>query len=364
MFLIIIAVTFSLLYLILITVFVFGWWRMPDFVPKADEIENSRVSIVVACRNEEVNLPSLLFALVQQSFQNFELILVNDHSEDNTPSILESAKHDLPNCIVVNATLFGKKDALVEGILNASADLIVTTDADCFPPLQWLESIVRFQHSFPSDLIICPVKLSNHQNLFSQLQSLEFISLVASGAGAAGAGMPVLCNGASLAFTKSAWLQSQDDLHNEELSGDDVFLLLSIKKRGGVIRFLKSESAIVETESAKSFGNFIIQRKRWASKSPSYTDWQLIYTACVVFAMGLLPFILLTSSIIEPNYWQLFTVVIIFKYLIDLVLLYSVQQFFHLKRVWFFALILSAIYPFYVVLVGLSAIIFKQRNWK
>jgi cellulose synthase/poly-beta-1,6-N-acetylglucosamine synthase-like glycosyltransferase len=188
--------------------------------------------------------------------------------------------------------------------------------------------------------------------------------LVASGAGAAGAGMPVLCNGANLAFTKSTWLQSQGDLHNEELSGDDVFLLLSIKKRGGVIRFLKSESAIVKTESAKSFGDFIKQRKRWASKSPSYTDWQLIYTACVVFTMGLLPLILLTSSIIEPNFWHLFSVVIIFKYLIDLVLLYSVQRFFHLKRVWFYALILSVIYPFYIVMVGLSAILLKQKNWK
>ena len=364
MFVIAIALIISVLYLILISIFMIGWWRTPYFVPRANKITDSKISIIVACRNEEANLPHLLSALTQQSYQNFELILVNDHSEDNTLTLIETSKGKFPNFLVVNATDFGKKNAIKEGILKATADLIVTTDADCIPSTKWLESIVNFQHVFPIDLIICPVKLSNHQNFFSQLQSLEFTSLVASGAGAAGAGMPILCNGANLAFTKSAWLQSQGELHEDELSGDDVFLLLSIKKRGGVIRFLKSESAIVETESASSLSSFIKQRKRWASKSPSYTDWVLIYTACVVFAMSVLQLFLLISSFFEPCFWQLFSIVLVFKYLIDLVILYSVKRFFQLKRVWFYALILSVLYPFYVMIVGLSAILFKQNSWK
>ena len=59
-----------------------------------------------------------------------------------------------------------------------------------------------------------------------------FNTLIASGAGAAGASMPILCNGANLAFTKEAWMQSRLDLVDEQMSGDDIFLLQSIKKRG------------------------------------------------------------------------------------------------------------------------------------
>ncbi|MEI8085815.1 MAG: glycosyltransferase [Paludibacter sp.] len=334
------------------------------FVPTSEGSKKISISLVVACKNEEVHLQRLLSCLAQQSFQNFELILVNDHSTDGTSRIMQKAVSAFSNLQILNSTGFGKKQAIKDAIILANGKIIVTTDADCTPSFHWLETIVSFYKKYPSDLIICPVRLSNSGSLFSHLQSLEFTSLVASGGAAAGAGMPILCNGANLAFTKKAWLQSQNDLHLEEPSGDDIFLLQSIKKRRGVIRFLKSESAFVTTKATNTLGEFYRQRQRWAAKSPSYTDWQLIITACIVLSISLLVLLLFGLSIYDPSYWKVLIATTTVKFLIDASFLFSVRTFFQLQYVWWYAFLLSMIYPFYIVFIALSALLFKPKNWK
>jgi len=358
------AILVGILYFVLITVFFIGWRRLNAFVPKGNEQIHTGLSVVVACRNEENHIRQLIGCLAQQSYQNFELILVDDHSEDATRYHIETSQKVFPKIRLVEAVGFGKKNAIKEGILISTNDLIVTTDADCLPSYHWLESIASFNRRYPSDLIICPVKLSWRKGLFSQLQILEFITLIASAAGSAGSGMPVLCNGANLAFNRKSWLRSQEDLHKEQMSGDDMFLLESIKERGGVIRFLKSESAFVTTAQAKTLWKFIKQRRRWASKSPAYSDWQIILTACIVFLVNLLLVILAGLSFINSTAIIVFLSLFTFKYLIDIVFLYSVRKFFQLNNIWFYSLFLSMFYPLYIVLVPLSTLVLKPTSWK
>jgi len=364
MLLIFCIILICILYLILILIFYFGWKQIPQFEPKENEPSNTRISVVVACRNEQDHIPALISALEQQSYQNFELILVNDHSVDQTGNYIKVAQTSFPNIQLLDAVGFGKKNALKEGILSSKSDLIVTTDADCLPSERWLESIVNFQAQFPTDLIICPVRISENGTFFSRFQALEFVSLVASAAGSAGAGMPVLCNGANLAFKKNVWLKCQADLHEEEQSGDDMFLLESVKKQGGTICFLKSESAFVKTKPADNLVEFIKQRRRWASKSTTYTDWQLIFTACVVLAINLLAIILIVLSFYKSVYLFSLIALFTFKCLLDTGFLYSVRRFFKLKNTVVYSFLLSVVYPFYIVFVVVSALVLKPVKWK
>lgn len=354
----------GILYFTLIVVFFRGWRRLNAFSPRGNEQIHIKLSVVVACRNEENHIRQLIGCLAQQSYQNFELILVNDHSDDATRCYIETSQKTFPKIKLIDAVGFGKKNSLKEGILQASGSLIVTTDADCLPSYHWLESIACFYRKYPSDLIICPVKLAWRKGLFSELQILEFTTLIASAAGSAGAGMPVLCNGANLVFTREAWLSSQTDLHKEEMSGDDMFLLESIKKRGGVIRFLKSESAFVITAQAKTLGEFIKQRRRWTSKSPAYTDWQIIFTACVVLLINLFLQILLVISFFNSIVLIVFISFFFFKYIVDTLFLYSVRKFFQLNNIWIYSLLLSVFYPLYIVFIAISSIIIKPKFWK
>jgi len=350
----------------MVLVFIVGWRRVPLFEPVKNVNLHSglSISVVIACKDEETNLPKLLSCLQIQSYQHFELILVNDHSTDATRSVMEAARALFLNIKVIDAELSGKKNALKEGIMAASGSLIVTTDADCVSGPNWLKVICIFQQSQPADLIICPVQLTDIKSLFAGLQALEFKTLIASGAGATGAGMPILCNGANLAFTKEAWIQSRLELVDEHMSGDDIFLLQSIKKRGGVIRFLKSESALVFTEPAKTLATFFKQRKRWASKSPAYTDIQLIFTACIVFAISLWMLVLVFLSLFYPSLLVVFFYIFGVKFIADIIFLYFIRSFFKEEQLWFHSFLLSIIYPFYIVSVAISALAFKNKSWR
>ena len=358
------AILISFFYFVLVAIFFIGWRRLNAFVPKGNEQVHTKLSVIVACRNEESHIRQLIGCLAQQSYQNFELILVNDHSDDATRIHIEAAQKVFPKIRLIDATGFGKKNAIREGILNSANELIVTTDADCLPSYHWLESIVCFNRRYPADLIICPVKLSWRKGLFSQLQILEFTSLIASAAGSAGSGMPVLCNGANMAFSRKAWLRSQEDLHQDKMSGDDMFLLESIKKRGGVIRFLKSESAFVITAQANTLWDFIKQRRRWTSKSSAYRDWQIILTACVVYSVNLMLVVTAVYSFIYTDALIVFVSLLSFKFIVDTAFMYTVQKFFQLNNIWFFSLILSFFYPLYIVLIPITSLVYRPKSWK
>jgi len=358
------AALFCLLYLVLVSIFIIGWRSITGFVPKGDELNHTKISVIVTCKNEENHIRHLISCLAQQSIQNFELIIVNDHSNDATRNYIKAAQISYPKITLIDALGSGKKNGMKEGIHYSAGELIITTDADCIPSYHWVESIACFYEKYKSDLIICPVKLSGKDSLFSNLQMMEFTSLIASGAGAAGAGMPVLCNGANLAFTKKSWIKSQNDLHEEEMSGDDMFLLESIKKRGGEIRFLKSESAFVTTETSDTWLSFINQRRRWTSKSKAYTDWQIILTAFIILTINLLMISLMALSFFNLEALTVWVGIFLFKYVLDSLFLYNVRNFFQLNTIWIYSFILSVIYPFYIVFIAFSTLLIKPLKWK
>src|SRR5690606_8705269 len=94
-----------------------------------------KISIVVAVRNEEKNIASLLESLIKQDYpkHQYEVILVDDHSTDGTIELLKNLSSPPLNLIILQLPVgvTSKKSAISSGINTASGELIVTTDADC-----------------------------------------------------------------------------------------------------------------------------------------------------------------------------------------------------------------------------------------
>ena len=352
------------IYIGLIVIFTVGWRRIPNFQIRSIKKNNIKVSIVIACKNEEMNLPRLIQALRNQTYTDFELIVLNDHSTDRTQEILESHNADFADFKVLSATQSGKKNAMAQGIQKAEGELIITTDADCFFGQEWVETIVTFYLQTNADLVICPLKMVDNNSLFSKLQALEFISLIASGAGIAGMEMPIMCNAANMAFTKSSWLESQNDLHNEEPSGDDIFLLLSIKKRKGKILFLKSEKAMANTQASPTVKAFFSQRSRWAGKSRFYTDGQIISVGLIILSIILIQILWLVLSLIHINFLLYYFLILTIKFGSDYLFLKEVNSFFKMKNLFKNALIISLVYPLYILISFLMSLISNKVAWK
>jgi len=323
------------------------------------------LSVVIACRNEAKNLNTLMPYLKNQTNQNFELILINDHSVDDTWKIMNSYKTEFKNIKLLNSDRYGKKQALHIGIVNAKNDYILTTDADCLPHQRWIETIAAFKQKSQADLVVGPVVIKAKQGIFEKWQQTEFQSLIISGAGAIGSQLAFMCNGANLAFKKSVWLQSWKNLHHEINSGDDVFLLHQIKKTGGNIQFIKSPQALVSTSACSTLQSFVKQRKRWASKSPYYRDFATIFIALSVFSISILQIWLLIKGFLELKWFMVFALIWVTKWSFDFYFLKSTSAFFGCKNRFWETLSLSFIYPFYIIytaILGISAGIYNKLN--
>src|SRR5690606_17909477 len=162
----------------------------------------------------------------------------------------------------------GKKAAIRTGLDYAKGDLIVTTDADCQMGANWLAVIEEFYHSQKLKMVIGPVALHAGDALFSQMQSIEFASLIGSGAASFKLGIPSMCNGANLAYSKEVFFEVngfEDTMHLA--SGDDEFLMHKVvEKYPEKVSFLKNKEAVVKTNSMPDLNSFFNQRIRWASK--------------------------------------------------------------------------------------------------
>ncbi|HEX2968146.1 MAG TPA: glycosyltransferase [Bacteroidales bacterium] len=310
------------------------------------------VSVVIACRNEQDNIPGLLHSLSQQKypFNLFEVILVDDNSTDKTVAAAQSYAYNLNLKVLANEGT-GKKTALKTGIRAAMGNLILTTDADCFPCDRWITTIVSFYSEYNPDLIIAPVKLSRGMNFFGRFQELEFLSLQGITAATAEGGIPVMCNGANLAFTKSVYLSNIEHLRFDIATGDDIFLLHSLKKNKSNILWLESAGAIVETAAVPDLKSFLKQRKRWASKSTAYRDFASVYIGIVTFVTNLAIVVFLMASFFDNEMLIAFITSLLIKSIPDYLILRNTTGRYGNKELMKSFLQCQMIYPFYVMIV-------------
>lgn len=340
----------ALLYAVLIGSLVKGWKNLKDPGNKnlAGKMPETFVSVVIAARNEEQNIDKCLQDLVDQDYpaDRFEIILADDHSTDDTIRIaMEFAeKHAKLKVISLASSApdkTGKKAAVETGVKEALGQLIITTDADCRIPQQWLSTIEAYYREYKPEMISAPVAFDTHKKgIFTSFIRLEFISLVASGAGALGIKKPLMCNGANLAFSRQAFLDLNVFEENRQwASGDDMFLMMAIHKKYGkdAIRFLRSPQAIVKTAPPADLSALIAQRMRWASKTRAYPDSFTAFTAGVVFLNAM--FLLAGTVLAFFNPALLFPVTIgwLLKLTSDFLLLYPATAFFDSSKLlrWF-----------------------------
>lgn len=350
-------------YLFLIFVFIYGWRRTPYYRNSSELTKDCRIAVVIAFRNEEASIGALLNILSRQSYPEFDLIMVDDHSTDKSCDVINSFREKFQSIKLIHADESGKKAALKEGILAANAELILTIDADCIPGDQWVETMLHFYTDHEPDMIIGAVRYTDSQHMFGRLQQMEFATLVGSAAGAAGAGMPIMCNGANLAFKREEWLNSLCDLHPEIASGDDMFLLQSFKKKKAKIRFLKSEKALVQTQAATTFGSFLKQRTRWSGKSNAYSDREIIFTGLTVAAISITEFGLIILSIFNISFLLGFIVLFLLKLVADIIFFKQIHSFLKLPFSWLLFSFLSLLYPFYVTVVLILSVFNPKKNW-
>ncbi len=362
----------SVLYFVFSILLIVGWGKYPDVRKDLPDRNLPRISVVIAVRNEENTIAALLGDLNDQSYPNhlFEVVIINDDSTDRTLEILDTYKTKTNFKMIVHTLkeaeryhLSPKKSALKKGISLASGDYIMTTDGDCRVGKEWIDC---FAQQFSKYRFLAgPVTFSTDNTLAEELQTLEMASLIGSGASLINLGYPVMCNGANLGFEKKSYNEVAGyDGNEEEVSGDDVFLMQKIHLRfPGSVTFLKAKDAMVTTTPPGSWQRFFWQRKRWSAK---WNKYKLTYTKVLpvfLFFYYLSILVFGTYSVMDKQVLLWFGLFLMVKFVPDYVFLSRIMAFSGKKMNWICFLLAEVLYPFYVVFFGVS-VHFGSFEWK
>jgi glycosyltransferase involved in cell wall biosynthesis len=324
----------------------------------------TRFTIIVPFRNEAANLPLLLDSISKLNYpkERFEVILVDDESEEVfSPQCSLFNIRIIKNNRVSNSP---KKDAISTAIPFVSSEWIITTDADCVVPKNWLSTLDNYIQSTNVNMIAGAVTYDCKNRFLHHFQQLDLASLQGATIGSFGIGKGFMCNGANLAYKKSLFQELNGFQGNDTIaSGDDVFLLQkAIAQFPDAVHYVKSKSNIVTTKPLDDWKSLFYQRVRWASKTTSYQS-------AFGQVLGLVVFIGNLSIVVGYGLWimgllSLLTIclLILLKFAIDAVLIHKSHSFLTTAKIQY--LILSSLfYPFFSVGVALYSLIGKYE-WK
>lgn len=241
---------------------------LPEFLPPA--------SVIICAKNEAQNLAQYLKVVLIQQYKQYEVIVVNDQSTDNTIDILVEYYKRNKNLKIVNIPASeqkpyeGKKYALMKGIEAATFDTIVVTDADCRPATtHWLAKIVGaymidtkivLAHSPYEKLPGFLNKLIRYENFITALQYFGFAKL----------GLPYMGVGRNLSYKKDL-LRSFKGFYKTKniLTGDDD-LFVNAVATGRNTELCIDKDAFVYTKPETTLGTWLNQKRRHLRSSFNY----------------------------------------------------------------------------------------------
>ena len=327
------------------------------------------LSVIIAVRNEEHSVVACLDSISGQDLDPrlFEVIISDDASDDNTLQKIRDwiAGREQERWTVI-AGGPGKKKAIEAAINRASGSCIVTTDADTLRGNGWLPAIMRAMKNEGTQLLIGPVFLCPVKSVFGKIQALEFFGISGITAGYANLRIPIMCNGANLAYRKEIFFGVGGFTGNEQVaSGDDQFLLGKVKKacHKEAIRFLWDFDAVVSVAPAGGLRSFISQRIRWASKIRGIGDPLVWLTGAVTYLFQSAILTVLVAGISMPLFLYLAITMFCFKLLVDFPVVFYMASFFRKQNLWAWYIPAQLFQILYVPLTGILAWLVPVR-WK
>ncbi len=360
----------TILYALLLMAYRYWFGRLKTFERDDAYNDNIRFTVVIPARNEAANIKACVDSILSQDYplDCFEVIVIDDFSEDDTAFIVKAIGYDFPNVQLLSLADYFKpgemnsfkKKAIEKAVSQAKGQWIVTTDADCIIPKQWLTLYNAYILQNKPVFVAAPVMFIKESGILNEFQVLDFLALQGITAAAVGAGKHSMSNGANLAFEKSAFIavggyQGVDQI----ASGDDMFLMHKMKVTlSNRIGYLFHPGAIVLTKAMGNWKDFIMQRIRWSSKARYYDDNSIFWVLLLVYLYNFSFLLLLLSG----DYSSL-AITIAFKIFFELFFLQPVADFYKMPGQLRYFPLYQPLHILYTLIAGLFGQV-KTYTWK
>jgi cellulose synthase/poly-beta-1,6-N-acetylglucosamine synthase-like glycosyltransferase len=354
---------FGLVYCFLIAVYCYWFLRLKKYQPKQIKTPQTFFSIVIPARNEALSIEDCLTCIHAQQYPKdlFEVIVVNDHSTDETGELVQQMQSSFERLHLINLAdhVNGninafKKRAIEIAVAEASGEWIITTDADCKVLPNWLFNFDQFIQEKDPVFVAAPVMFAKNQSWLGIFQVLDFMSLQGITAAAVAAGYHSMCNGANLAYSKKVFYQVGQFKGIDDLaSGDDMLLMYKIKKQfPDKLGFLFSPEIIVSTSAMPDWKSFFNQRIRWASKADSYSEKSIFWVLLLVYLFNAGLLMGLIGGVFIEGIYPAIAYILLVKTMVEMVFLFPVAGFFNNRRLLLFFPFMQPFHIIYTVIAG------------
>lgn len=326
------------------------------------------VSVIVCAHDEEENLKELVPLLLAQHYPDFEVIIVNDRSNDNTYDwLLAETKKDLRlrmvNVEETPTTLNAKKYALTLGIKAAKNDWLLFTDADCRPQSNlWLRTMAQaFSESTQFVLGYSPYAKS--AGMLNRFIRFETVITAIQYLGFALLGKPYMGIGRNLAYRKSYFLNAKGFTTLLPITGGDDDLYVNRHATPENTQVVIGAESLVESTPQTTWGNFRNQKLRHLSVGKHYRLKHRVMLGLFTLSWMFFWFTLPALLIFQTGVWFVAGGFLL-RQLLMMAAVNNANA--RLGRTFELAAlpVLDFMYAFYYLVAGLMALVSKKVRWK
>ncbi len=266
---------FAIAFLIQLAIYLGIYSKLAFFKRNQKLFTYKPVTVVICAKNEEENLRKNLPLILEQDYHNFEVIVVNDLSTDETFYLLEEFEKKYANFRSITIKQegsfpIGKKYPLTLGIKGAKNELVLLTDADCMPKSnKWIESMVRNFHE-DKEIVLGYGGYEKLPGLLNKLIRFDTFSIAVNYMSLALAGKAYMGVGRNLAYQKSLFFKNKGFASHFHIpSGDDDLFISRVAKKDNVA-IEPEEQGHTISRVKTSFKSWVRQKKRHLTTAPHY----------------------------------------------------------------------------------------------
>jgi len=327
------------------------------------------VSVIICAKNEAENLNSFLPLIIDQEYPEFEVVLINDASNDNTLDVIEHFSKLHSNIKIVNvksneAFWGNKKYALTLGIKAAKNDYLLFTDADCKPASNhWLKEMSANFSNKKSIILGYGAYIKNKNSLLNKLIRFETFITAINYFSFAKSGVPYMGVGRNLAYTKKAFFDANGFINHIKIrSGDDdLFVNQIATPQNTTICF--SKESFTESIPKATFADWYKQKRRHVSTAKHYKTnhkllLSLLYTSNLLFWLFAIILLVILFS------WKMVLSLFVFRIVLQYTILWMSSKKLGETDVLFYLPFLEIFLIIVQLTIFINNLISKPNHWK
>lgn len=233
------------------------------------------VSIIICARNEADNLKENLPLILDQNYTDFEVVVVNDHSVDETEDLLNEWKYAYHNLKFVNLTddntfMEGKKFGVTMGIKGATHNRLLFTDADCRPASKnWLR-LMQAEMKDERKIVLGYGAYNKMPGLLNKLIRFDTFSIAFQYMAYALAGVPYMGVGRNMAYTKDLFFKTKGFIKHRNISSGDDDLLVNEVANSNNTAIQTHVDSHTFSEPKTTLKSWITQKRRHLTTGTHY----------------------------------------------------------------------------------------------